>query len=80
MTLPKPSKPFTGEMHQVHLVEKNSYNMLISFNSGISKIFIVIDILESVFFLASTIWIDLVHLDGHWSAKWLSGATEWNLS
>ena len=32
MTRPKPSKPFTGEMHQVHLVEKNSYNMLISFN------------------------------------------------
>ena len=59
--------------------------MLIYFNPGISLIFI--GILEFIFIfqvsyffdhlLSYTIWIDVIHPDGHGLAKRLSGATEW---
>ena len=59
--------------------------MLIYFNPGISLI--VIGILEFIFIfqvsyffehlLSYTIWIYVIHPDGHGLAKRLSGATEW---
>ena len=59
--------------------------MLIYFNPGISLIFI--GILEFIFIfqasyffehlLSYTIWIYVIHPDGHGLAKRLSGATEW---
>ena len=54
--------------------------MLIYFNPGISWIFIgILEFVSYVFehLLSYTIWIYVIHPDGHGLAKRLSGATEW---